>query len=125
MSRGIFPLTLFPCHELKINKGNSFTSLLLFIYRSFQKQEIAVPSGLDFIRSVIVYSTIRPSLKNILRTEEADVVEDAIRRYVNSSLFDSENDEENVLTDKEKSQIELLSNEILTHHQDYLMYLLQ
>lgn len=68
VARGIFPLTLFPCPELKINRGHSFTSLLLFLYRSLGKQNITVPSGLDFIRSIIVYSQLQPSLKETLRT---------------------------------------------------------
>jgi hypothetical protein len=74
VSRGVYPLTLFPCHELRINKGNSFSSLLLFIYRSFQKQQIAVPLGIDFIRNVITYSNIRPSLKYRLHTEETKLI---------------------------------------------------
>jgi hypothetical protein len=94
VSRGIFPLTLYPCTELKINRGNSFTSLLLFIYRSLGKQNITVPSGLDFIRSIIVYSQLQPSLKDTLRTEENAVMEEAIREYVNSSLISRDTEEE-------------------------------
>jgi hypothetical protein len=92
VARGIFPLTLFPCPDLKINKGNNFTSLLLFIYKSLHKQNITVPSGLDFIRSIIVYSQLRPSLKDTLRTDETAVIEDAIRQYVNSSLLSQDNE---------------------------------
>jgi hypothetical protein len=104
VARGIFPLTLFHCPELMINKGNNFTSLLLFIYRSIKKQNITVPSGLDFIRSIIVYSQLRPSLKDTLRTDDAAVIEDAIRQYVNSSLLsqDKEDVEQPILNDKEK-----------------------
>lgn len=127
VARGIFPLKLFHCPELKINKGNNFTSLLLFIYKYIHKQNITVHSGLDFIRSIIVYSQLRPSLKDTLRTDEIAVIEDAIRQYVNSSLLnqDNEEDEHPILNDKERQQIELLSNEILSHHQDYLIQLVQ
>lgn len=66
VSKGIYPLVLFPCPEVKINRGNNFNSLLLFIYRSFKGQTISVPNGTDFIRSVIVFSKLRPELKSQL-----------------------------------------------------------
>jgi hypothetical protein len=91
---------LFPCHELKINKGNSFTSLLLYIYQSFKKQNITVPHGLDFIKNIIVYSNLRPLLKNQLQTEEKGLISSTIEKYVSSSLFDHENDEENTISNQ-------------------------
>ena len=66
VSKGIYPLVLFPCPEVKINRGNNFNSLLLYINRTFKGQVISVPNGVDFVRSIIVFSKLRPELKSQL-----------------------------------------------------------
>lgn len=53
------------------------------------------------------------------------MIEESIERYVRSSLFDYENDEEMLVQEKEKELIDLLSDEVLYFRQEYLIQLLQ
>lgn len=53
------------------------------------------------------------------------MIEESIERYVRSSLFDYENDEEMLVQEKERELIDLLSDEVLFFRQDYLIQLLQ
>lgn len=93
VSRAIFPLSIFPCNELKINKGNNFTSLLLFIYKSLKNEKIQLSNANDFIRSYLAYCKLRPSFKTIINIEDNHLFEESLQNFTKSSLFDHENDE--------------------------------
>jgi hypothetical protein len=55
VTRGVFPLKLFGCEDLKKNKGNNFGSLLLFLEKEFRKQTIEVESAEDFAKLVVCF----------------------------------------------------------------------
>ena len=45
ITKGICPLILFTCPDLKKNKGKNFTSLLQYIKRSFKGEKFEIDSA--------------------------------------------------------------------------------
>lgn len=71
----------------------------------------------NFIRVICLYSKVRPLFLKSFLVQQPELITNTIELYVNSSLFDSQNDEDNTLSDKEVKHINFISNSLLSYQQ--------
>lgn len=78
MTRGIFPLTLYECSELKKNKGNHFSSLLAFLKSQLKAEKVEIDSAWDFAKLAVCYAKDNIFLKGSFSVTEEEGLKEVI-----------------------------------------------
>lgn len=73
----------------------------------------------------VCYHNHTDFLKNSFSVTKEEELKEIIEKYVKSSLFDIENDEENKLNDREMATIDKMTLSLLQYRQDFLVQLLE
>ena len=106
LARGVFPLLVFECSEFKKNKGNQFRSLLLYFKNSLKKEQIHIRDEVDLAKFIFCFAKIKNSFAKLATTDKTEQLAQLVQNYVNSSLLEVENEEEVIVTRREKKTID-------------------